>query len=113
MNSERYKTDSHIEEEYKDDARQFFFLIYVNPLEIWVDFQGLPSGVFLEAMHDGTPALRADVGEGQKEQRIFVNLQWILDKSSCEEKLKDVLIERKKIISSRLPEYEKKILNFK
>lgn len=112
MNSERYKTDKYIEEEYGDDDRKFFCLIYVNPLEIWVDFQGLPSGIFLEAMHDGTPALRADVGEGQKESRIFINLEWVLDKSSCDDHLKEVLRDRKKIISSKLLEYKNRIRSF-
>lgn len=95
--------------ELNHKKKKVFLLIYLDPLEIWVDTQGLPNTSFLCAMIDGASMLKSKVGDKKNMERVFVNIEWAINDWGGLEQIVSALKKRKQMIIDDLPNIRKKM----
>lgn len=91
----------------KQDVK-FFIKLYFSPFEIWVDFKGLPQTAFLCALCDGVPFIQSKCGDKGKEERIFVNIEWVINEWGGDREIIEAIKKRKQMILDDLPKLKEK-----
>lgn len=94
-----------IEIELGKAGRKFYLKVFFEPVQIWIDFQGLPELAFLCACHDGAPILTAKLVKVD-EERLFVNMDWCLDFYKTDKKMFAALNKRRQMIIDDIPTYK-------
>lgn len=56
-----------------------FIKLFFDPLEIWIDFNGLPKEAFLCAGHDNETILKSYCGANGDLERFFVRSDWVIN----------------------------------
>jgi len=88
--------------------RKFFLKVYIDPLEIWVDFKAVPDTAYLCALHDAIPIMQATVGKSRKIKRSFVNIEWLINEWGGDKDIIEAIKRRKQRIIDDLPRLKEK-----
>ncbi len=103
MNMLKQKNQEYIELEYKTGRGKHFIHIDLENDSIWVDLKYFPQSTFLCAMCDGTPIRWTKCGL-RKQERTFVNIDWLIEDWGGDKRLVDLIKNRKDKILSSLPD---------
>lgn len=97
-----------IELELGKGPRLFYIKVFLEPLQIWVDFNGLPELAFLCACHDAAPIMNAKLVK-LEENRLFVDMEWCISHWGGDKKILASLKKRRQMIFDELPMYKELI----
>jgi len=104
-----------IEFEMGKHTRKFYILVYPfsNPPEIWIDTKFLPGTGKLCALIDNTPMFFLKVGKKHNLERMFVNIEWVINEWGGPDKFVDACKKRRDNFLGRMEEFRMHLNNKK
>jgi hypothetical protein len=94
--------------ELGNDERKIFVKVFFDPVEIWIDFEGLPPTGFLCAIIDGIPMIGSNCGEDGQYKRNFCNIEWAINEWCGDQQIVEAIKTRKKKIMNEIEVLKKK-----
>lgn len=93
-------------EHWSEDHKLVTYSMY-DPKEkgIWIDITYFPTTCLLCALFDGTPYMKAAVGDSQDDERVFLPMDWLLEEWGGEKEIIAALKIAKPKILKRAKKY--------
>lgn len=99
-----------VELEYRNGKVTSYVYVDIDSKEILVDISLFPKSCFFYASYDGIECWLMKVGEEAEEQRIFLDIEWLINKWNGPKDIVEALKINKEKVLAEIPNLREKYL---